>query len=143
MSGAEGDSESSYVVNDVYRSTTSFHDLPAIARVCGLTVPACGTGLKCWPGAGTVVATDGSFVSCAACPDPSLGGSSSSSSSSMAMTIALVAFVILFVLAAAGAFYLYRQVQASKAAGGPAGGYGGSAFGSTDNSGLITSDHHM
>ena len=31
MSGASGSVDSSYVTNDVWRSTTSFHDLPAIA----------------------------------------------------------------------------------------------------------------
>lgn len=39
---------------DVYRSTFSFNDINAIAANCNLTVPACGTGLRTWPGQPTV-----------------------------------------------------------------------------------------
>ena len=108
LSGATGDVDSSYVLNDVWRSTTSFHDLSAIARVCGLTVPSCGTGLKCWPGADTVVATDGSFVSCSACPEYSV---SSSTTNVTALVAALAVFVILFVVATAAAGYLWNKMQ--------------------------------
>lgn len=31
-------------------------------------MPACGLGLRCWPGAGTFLSSDGRNVSCAACP---------------------------------------------------------------------------
>ena len=136
MSGATGDVDASVVLNDVWRSLTSFHDLPTIARTCGLTVPSCGTGLKCWPGADTVVATDGSFVSCSACPTYS---SSASNTNTTALIAALAAFVILFVVAAVAAGYLWNKWQASKA-GGPA-SYAGTSFASADTAGLIGSDH--
>ena len=137
LSGATGPVEASYVLNDVWRSMTSFHDLPGIARACGLTVPACGTGLKCWPGAGTVVATDGSFVSCSACPDS--GVASSSTTNTTALIAALAVFVILFVAAAASAGFFFNKLQQSNK-GGPA-SFGGASFASGDTTGLISSDH--
>jgi hypothetical protein len=36
--------------NDVWRSTMSFHDLPALSRACNTVIPACGVGLTCVPG---------------------------------------------------------------------------------------------
>ena len=52
--------------NDVYRSQVSFDDYTSLARICGVTIPACGPGLTCLP-------TDSSFqqqsdgsVTCAA-----------------------------------------------------------------------------
>ena len=35
--------------NDVWRSTISFHNLPAVEAACSLTRPACGYGLTCLP----------------------------------------------------------------------------------------------
>ena len=58
--------------NDVWRSTISFNDHAAVAKACGVEIPACGVGLRCWPGNDTVAATDGSFVSCPSCPHASL-----------------------------------------------------------------------
>jgi len=124
------------VLNDVWRSATSFHDLPAIARACGLTVPSCGTGLKCWPGADTVVATDGSFVSCSACPEYS---PSSSTTSTTALIAALAVFVILFVLAAVAAGYMWNKMQ--QAAKGGAAAYSGSSFANADTNSLIGGSH--
>ena len=36
--------------NDFWRSSFSFDNLTAVTAACGVTVPACGTGLTCWPG---------------------------------------------------------------------------------------------
>ena len=42
-------------LNDAWRSTISFSNASLVASSCGLSVPSCGTGLNCWPGAmGTV-----------------------------------------------------------------------------------------
>ena len=35
--------------NDLYKSSLSFNNVPAVAAACGLTVPACGVGLQCYP----------------------------------------------------------------------------------------------
>ena len=138
LSGATGEVDSSYVLNDVWRSRTTFHDLPAIARACGLTVPSCGTGLKCWPGADTVVATDGSFVSCSACPEYN---TSTSTQSMTAIIAALAVFVILFVVAAGAAGYLWNKMQQQNK-GGPA-SFSGTSFVNADTNSLIGSDHHL
>ena len=133
-----GQDSSATLLNDVWASQTSFHDLPAIARVCGLTVPSCGTGLKCWPGADTVIATDGSFVSCSACQEYSV---SSSTTNTTALVAALAVFIILFVVAAIAAGYLWNKMQAASK-GGPA-SFAGTSFASADTSSLIGSDHRL
>jgi hypothetical protein len=86
-------------LNDVWKSSVSFHDLQAVSSACKVEIPACGVGLKCWPGASTVRATDGSFVSCAACVHPSLASSQSASGSvGIGVVIALAVFVLVAVL---------------------------------------------
>ena len=106
--------------NDVWQSTISFHDLDAVSRVCGVAIPACGVGLRCWPGADTVVATDNSYVSCNACPNPAAltaaggvdaGSTNSTSSSSTTMLAALVVCILLLVAAAVALMFSMRQVQ--------------------------------
>jgi hypothetical protein len=47
----EGDAPNVATQNDVWRSTTSFFNVSGIATVCGLQIPSCGVGLRCWPGA--------------------------------------------------------------------------------------------
>ena len=64
-----------------------------MSATCGIPVPTCGVGLKCWPGPDTVVATDGSYVSCAACPHDS-----PASSTNTVLMAALVVFVVFSVL---------------------------------------------
>jgi len=124
------------VLQDVWRSTTTFSDLASVARLCGTTVPECGVGLKCWPGPGTVLASDGSFVSCDACPVSGLnGGGSSSSSSNNGLVIALVVFVLLFVAAAVAAGFYYRKAK-QMGGGGPA-AFSSDHFGAVDSSGLM------
>jgi len=68
------------VFNDVWRSTTSFHDINAIAARCNVPVPSCGVGLKCLPGSDTFMSLDGSYVSCAACPAPNMAAEAAASS---------------------------------------------------------------
>ena len=119
---------------DVWRSLTSFHDLASVSRLCGVTIPSCGAGLKCWPGADTVVATDGSYVSCSACPTTSSGGAPGSTTN-MAMVISLVVFVLLFVAAAAVAGFLYRKMRAVPS--GLNAPYSTDSFSTMDNSGLM------
>ena len=36
--------------NDFWRSSFSFNNVSAIIQACGVSMPACGTGLTCWPG---------------------------------------------------------------------------------------------
>lgn len=59
------------------------------------------------PGADTVLATDGSYVSCSACPH----GSSSSSSSSSSVVIGLVVISIVAVILLIYVFYILNQVR--------------------------------
>ena len=97
------------VFQDMWRSTISFHDLPAVAKACGITIPDCGTGLRCWPGADTVKATDGSYVSCTACPH----ASASSSGASTAVVAVMVVFIALSAVLAAGCVYLWNKVKSA------------------------------
>ena len=101
------------VFNDVWRSTMSFDDVATVAEACGVEIPACGVGLRCWPGAETVVATDGSFVSCAACPHPSLRQPVASTSSTSVTTIVMVAFILVSVALLAALVWLWRKAQAA------------------------------
>ena len=41
--------------NDVWRSSFSLYDNPALSRACGVEIPACGVGLTCTPSATTEV----------------------------------------------------------------------------------------
>ena len=41
-------------LNDVWRSAVSWTSPTVVAAACGLTVPACGVGLRCWPNATTI-----------------------------------------------------------------------------------------
>jgi hypothetical protein len=70
--------------NDVFRSTLPF-TVANIQTHCNLTAPSCGVGLKCWPGAGTIVV--GNTVSCAACPATSSSCKSSSTGSATATSV--------------------------------------------------------
>ena len=134
MSGGTGVGNDQTVVQDVWRSTISFNNPTDVARVCGLTVPSCGIGLKCWPGAGTVKATDGSYISCDACPYGA-GAGSSGSSANMGLIVALVVFILLFLAAAGAAFFFFRKSK-GPAAGGPA-QFSTDHFGAMDNTGLM------
>ena len=96
-------------LNDVWKSSISFHDLSAVSKACGIIIPECGTGLKCFPGPDTVVATDGSFVSCAACTHPSLKSSSTSS----VLVIVVAVFAVLFALSFLLIFYILYKLKAS------------------------------
>ena len=103
---------------DVWRSTISFHDLPAVERACGITIPACGTGLRCWPGPGTMKSTDGTYVSCEACPAPDAAAASHSMVSSTAYNTVLafmIIFLIMTLVAAPTAVVLLRKLQATRA----------------------------
>ena len=91
---------------DVWRSTISFHDLAAVSKACNVVLPTCGTGLRCWPDGSTVVAADGSFVSCSACPHPSL----SSAAYSTGMAVALGLFVALAVVVTGALVYVLHAL---------------------------------
>ena len=116
---ALSDDESTYG-NDVWRSTFSFHDLPAVANNCKLSQPA-AVGLRCWPG------NDG-------CSAASSGGSSSASSGlSAAGIVGIVAAVL--VVAVVGFFgWRYWQRRQAQMAGVLLGGtaMGSDAFLGTD-----------
>ena len=88
-------------LNDVWQSAISWTSPATVASACGLTVPACGVGLRCWPNATTVttgtasgamypIATPAPYNcpcvvgSNTTTPTTSTGGGSSSSSSSTA-----------------------------------------------------------
>ena len=98
-----------YQYNDVWRSSLSFHDIDAVSKACNVPVPSCGVGLRCYPDAGTVVAADGSYVACDACPH----SSGSASSTVSPVVIALAVFVVLFVLTAAALVIVLRRRSAS------------------------------
>ena len=110
MGGGTGTVDMS-VLQDVWRSTVSFSDTAAVARVCGLTVPACGIGLKCWPGPGTVKATDGSYISCDACPYGGAGGGAAAASAQTGLIVALVVFILLFLAAAGVAYFFWKKTK--------------------------------
>ena len=97
------------IFQDMWKSTISFHDLPAISKACGITIPSCGTGLRCWPGKDTVKATDGSYVSCAACPYEGLGGGGGAASG--AVIGVMVVFIVLSVLLMGVVGYLWTRMQ--------------------------------
>ena len=103
--------------NDVWRSSLSFHDIAGISKACNVPIPSCGVGLRCYPNNGTVVAADGSYVYCDACPHTTTGVSGSAVSP---VVIALAVFVVLFVLTAGALVYVVRRAGA--AAAGAAGG---------------------
>ena len=65
-------------LNDVWRSTISFHDLGAVERTCRITRPPCGYGLTCFPNDPTLSILPRG-VSCAAAER--CGGSGSLSTS--------------------------------------------------------------
>ena len=55
-------------LNDAWRSTFSFNNHAAVATACGVTVPACGPGLNCWPMASTTTRLPGNRgVTCPLC----------------------------------------------------------------------------
>ena len=55
-------------LNDAWRSTFSFNNFAAVAASCGVTVPACGPGLNCWPTATSTTRLPGNRgVTCPAC----------------------------------------------------------------------------
>ena len=61
-------------MNDVWRSSFSFHDLTALSKSCNVPIPACGTGLTCLPGPNTQIVNG--RVTCpavAACDTNNLG----------------------------------------------------------------------
>ena len=132
--------------NDVWRSSLSFHDIDAISKACNVAIPSCGVGLRCYPDAGTVVAADGSYVSCDACPH----SSTSASSGVSPIAIALAVFVVLFVITAGAlTFVLRRQVGAAGGAApswwqksaGSAGSANDALIGGTD--GYVRSDNGL
>jgi len=95
-------------LNDVYRSSISFSDANAVARECGLKIPICGTGLKCWPGPGTYIGDD-NMVHCGTCSQ--ISSSSNNQSGSVA---ALAVFMVIFLLIAIGSsYYAYTLRNAS------------------------------
>ena len=57
-------SPSPFFLPSVWRSSFSFNSPAAVAAACGVHVPACGTGLSCWPGNSTSFYPNGSV----ACP---------------------------------------------------------------------------
>ena len=98
----------------MWKSSISFHDIDAVSRTCNIAVPPCGVGLKCFPDSDTVVAADGSYVSCAACPHPkavAAAAADSSSASSVVLAGFLVLFVVLFVLAGGCLLYVLHRLR--------------------------------
>ena len=102
--------------NDVWKSSISFHDINDVSKACNVPIPSCGVGLRCYPNAGTVVAADGSYVSCDACPHST---SSASSSGVPPVVVALVVFVLLFVATAGALLYVLRRRGAAGGIGAP------------------------
>lgn len=97
--------------NDIWKSRISYYNNDAVSQECGVAIPSCGTGLKCWPGeAETLVSTDGRNVYCSACPY------SYGSKGATLITGFLVFFVILFVLAAGTLLYTLNKLRSSGAA---------------------------
>ena len=94
MGGRTAESGRLTQLNDVWRSAISFVDIDAVARTCGVMPPSCGVGLRCFPTGDTVVAADGSFVSCAACPHQLV---QPSPSSALWQPLLLAMFALLFV----------------------------------------------
>ena len=52
--------------NDVWRSQVSFDDYTSVARICGVTIPACGPGLTCLPSDSSFQQNADGSVTCAA-----------------------------------------------------------------------------
>ena len=52
--------------NDVWRSQVSFDDYTSVARICNVTIPACGPGLTCLPTDSTFQQSADGSVTCAA-----------------------------------------------------------------------------
>ena len=100
--------------NDVWRSSISFDDVDAVARTCNVQPPACGVGLRCFPSADTVVAADGSYVSCAACPHPlAQSASGSSSATTLQWQVLVGLFVLLFVVTLLSLVFVLLKVRSS------------------------------
>lgn len=115
-SGVQNDAGVYSMFNDVWRSSISFDDLAAVSTACGVEIPACGVGLRCWPGAETVVGTDGSFVSCAACPHASLAGMmpvTASDNGDSVTTVVMVAMIVVSVVLLAALWWLYNKMHAA------------------------------
>jgi len=121
MGGNDYDSEEA--LNDVWRTSVSFHDLPALSDVCSLPAlprSCSGYGLKCLPpsvkgGNSTVIhwSNSGYSVSCDACLASSTGSTSSTNNPA-----AIAAAVIFSVLFAGCLIYLYWIYQRAKNSGG-------------------------
>jgi len=92
--------------NDIWKSVISYHDNDDVSQHCGVSIPSCGVGLKCWPGKSeTLVSTDGRSVYCSECPY------SFGSGSATVVTGFLVFFVILFILAAGTLGYALKKLR--------------------------------
>ena len=59
------DDQSTYY-NDVWRSQLSFDDYTSVARICGVTIPACGPGLTCLPSDSSFQQSADGSVTCTA-----------------------------------------------------------------------------
>jgi len=101
-----------YYFQDMWKSTWTFSDTAATAARCKVTIPSCGTGLKCLPNTGnTLVASDGSGVFCDACPYTF----SSQAAAATTVVAFLIVFVILFILASGGLIYTYYKLRSAGA----------------------------
>jgi len=100
----------SYRYQDLWKSTWSFADHATTSQRCKISIPSCGTGLRCLPNQGnTLVASDGSGVYCDACPYTF----SSSKAATTTITAFLAVFVVLFVLASGGLVYTYYKLRSA------------------------------
>ena len=148
MGGRSSEGGSLQQYNDVWRSSITFHDVDAIARTCNVVPPACGVGLRCFPSGDTVVAADGSFVSCAACPHPSLQSPSSSSSAASATQWQLLVLLFAALFAVTLLALLLILYRLRSAGGRPPFALPGSlqswwANGSASGTTLLGSDDHV
>ena len=48
-SGIDGLLPGSTTIADLWKSPISFLNLQAVSQACGVQIPACGVGLRCWP----------------------------------------------------------------------------------------------
>jgi len=46
---------------DFWKSSFSFNDIVSVTQTCGLPLPACNTGLQCWPPGSSCACTSGTF----------------------------------------------------------------------------------
>ena len=98
-------------LGDIWKTNTgiSFNNVNDITTRCKVSVPSCGAGLLCNPGAGTLIAADGSGAYCDQCPFTF----NTQASRVTTLTAFLVVFVVLTVLALIALGYTYYKLRSA------------------------------